>query len=173
MIIAITGPAGAGKSTVAKKLAKKRDKTVNIEADQVKHFIQSGFSYELDSDGNKIWSFTEWVLAGESIGLLAENFQKKGFEVIVNGYIPEVAWREILKKVKLTHRFLLLPGLATVVMRDKQRSGDEPMGSGVVKEHHEYFSNSDFYKDFKTIDSSEHSVDETVNEILEALSQKR
>ena len=42
-ILAITGPAGSGKSTTASRLAKDINQCVNIDADVVKHMIVNGF----------------------------------------------------------------------------------------------------------------------------------
>ena len=42
-VLALTGPAGSGKSTIAEKLAKQIDRCVNIDADHIKHMIVSGF----------------------------------------------------------------------------------------------------------------------------------
>jgi adenylate kinase family enzyme len=42
-VLAITGPAGAGKSTVGEKIAKSFRRCVNIDADHIKHMIVSGF----------------------------------------------------------------------------------------------------------------------------------
>jgi broad-specificity NMP kinase len=164
-ILAVTGPAGSGKSTVANKLAKQINKCVNIDADHVKHFIVSGFSYELKSDGTKKWDFNEWELVGDSIGLLARNFEQRGFNIVINGYINEPAWEAIQKHVSLTHKVLLLPHVDETKSRDKQRPGDAPMGEEAVQEHHDYFSSSPFYDDFVKLDTTDHSVQETVEEI--------
>lgn len=163
-VLAITGPAGSGKSTVSTKLAKQLPKCVNIEADHVKHMIVSGFYKDDENPGG--WSFSEWELVGDSIGLLAANFQQKGFDIIINGYIDEPGWSAIEKHVALTNKILLLPHVDTTKSRDKQRPGDEPMGEEAVQEHHNHFSNDNFYKDFAKVDSSEHSVDETISQIL-------
>lgn len=167
MIIAITGPAGSGKSTIGEKLAKRLDKCVNIDADHVKHMVVSGFHKDDTNAGG--WSFSEWGLVGESIGLLAKNFQDKGFDVVINGYIDEPAWSEIEKQVELTYKFLLLPELEEVKNRDKHRTGDLAMGDVVVAEHHDHFSTSDTYSDFIKIDSTNHAVDETAGMIIDEL----
>ncbi len=167
LVIAITGPAGSGKSTVAKKLAKKLKKCVNIEADHVKHFIVSGFHSKTLPDGTKKLVFSEWELVGDSIGLLARNFQERGYNVIINGYIDEPAWGNIMKHIELTHKFLLLPHIDETKNRDKQR--DEHMGEEAVQEHHDYFSTADYYKDFIKLDSTNHTIEETLNEILKGI----
>ncbi|MEI6481692.1 MAG: hypothetical protein WCO19_05340 [Candidatus Saccharibacteria bacterium] len=165
-VLAITGPAGSGKTTVGGALAKKLDRCVNIDADHIKHFVVGGFSHDIAPDGTKKWNFNEWELVGDSIGLLAKNFQDKGFSVIINGYIDEPGWEAIQKHITLTHKVLLLPHVDTTKSRDKQRGGDKPMGEEAVQEHHDYFSTNKFYDDFVKIDSTEHDIDETVTAIV-------
>ena len=58
-VLALTGPAGSGKSTVAEKVAKLSDRCVNIDADHIKHMIIGGF-YKDDSAGG--WGFNQWGL---------------------------------------------------------------------------------------------------------------
>ncbi len=169
MIIVITGPAGAGKTTVSAKLAKQLGRCVNIETDHVKHFIVSGFSYKVNAGGDKLWTFSEWELLGDTIGQLAENFQKRGFTVIVNGHIDPVAWEHIQKRLTLDHKFLLLPHVAATQERDKQRYEDFVMGDKAVANAHDHFATDPFYSDFSKIDTTDHSVEETVELIAAEL----
>ncbi len=160
--MAITGPAGSGKTTVGGKLAQQLDKCVNIEADQIKHFVVGGFSHDVSPDGAKKWNFNEWGLVGESIGLLAKNFRDKGFSVVINGYLDEPGWKALQNYVSLTHKVLLMPHVDTTIHRDKQRPGDKPMGGQAVQEHHNYFSTNKFYGDFTKIDTTNQDADQTV-----------
>ncbi len=168
-IAAITGPAGSGKTSVSAKLTKQLPKCVNIEADHVKHFVPSGFSYDKDTDGTERWNFNEWELVGECIGMLANKFQEKGFGVIINGYIDELGWPAIEKQIKITHKFLLLPHVDEAKLRDLQRPRDKAMGEKAIQEHHDYFSSNEFYDDFIKIDSTKQTIDETVNSIAKLL----
>jgi predicted kinase len=164
--LVITGPAGVGKSTVAEKLAKQLGHCVNIDADHIKHMIVSGF-YKDDSAGG--WGFDQWGLVGDSIGLLARNFLDAGYDVIINGYVDEPAWTNLQKHITLTHKVLLLPRLDTVTGRDASRREDSRMGAAAVGEHHAYFSSDEFFNDFLKLDTTDHSVDETVAEIVKEI----
>ena len=169
LVLAITGPSGSGKSTVAEKLAKQIEQCVNIDADHIKHMIVSGF-YKDDSPGG--WGFNQWGLVGDGIGLLAANFLKEGYKVIINGYIDEPAWTNIQKHVTFTHKVLLLPHLDAVTKRDEGRNVDVRMGKEAVKEHHKHFSSDGYFDDFIKLDTTEHSTDETVSRILEIVKEQ-
>lgn len=159
-ILAITGPTGSGKTTTASELAKQIDTCVNIDADTLKHMIVTGFIY-----GDSAAGVSQWELLGTNIGILANNFQEAGFNVIINGYINEPAWKNIQKHVTLTHKVLLLPHPETITLRDAGRHEEIQMGADAIKEHHEYFSNTPFYKSFTIVDSTTHDVHETVRTI--------
>lgn len=166
-VLAITGPTGAGKSTISEKLAKKLDKCVNIDADHIKHMVVSGFYKDESSAGG--WGFNQWGLVGDSIGLLAKNFLNEGYSVIISGYIDEPAWTNLQKHITLNCKVLLLPNLNTVEQRNAGRREEIRMGSNSVKEHHHHFSNDSFFDDFTKIDTTDHTAEETIEEILKLL----
>lgn len=163
-VLAITGPPGSGKSTVGEKLAKKLERCVNIDADHIKHMIVSGF-YKDEKNPDR-WSFNQWGLVGDSIGLLAVNFINEGYSVIINGYINEPAWTNIEKHVSITHKVLFLPEIETVVNRDAGRPEDIIMGEGSVRRHHKIFSAEEFYDSFTKLDTTDQTIDETVEAVI-------
>ncbi|MBI2009335.1 (d)CMP kinase [Candidatus Saccharibacteria bacterium] len=164
LIIAITGPGGAGKSTVAKILAKKIKKCVNIEVDSLKHFIVNGFVYDESPTG-----LEQWDLLGNNIGVVASNFRKAGYNIIINGYLGDPEWYKVQEYVKLTHKFLLLPQKGEINKRDAGRDDDAKLGEKMVSRHHKYFSGDKFFDDFIKIDSTNHTVEETTEKVLKAL----
>jgi predicted kinase len=168
-VLVITGPTGSGKSTVAEKVAKRFDDCVNIDADHIKHMIVSGFYKDENNPGG--WGFNQWGLVGDSIGLLARNFLDAGYHVIVNGYMDKPAWTNLQKHITFTHKILLLPHLDTVTQRDAGRNENVRMGDKAVNEHHVHFSANNFFKDFLKIDTTNHSADETVSEVMEIVSK--
>lgn len=159
-VLAITGPAGSGKSTVATRLAKQIEKCVNIDADYVKHMVANPFIYDDSSEG-----ISQWELLGDNIGLIAKNFNRSCYNVIINGYINEPAWRKILEHIELTHKVLLLPELEEVIKRDSLRQESDVMGEDAIRVHHDYFSKSHFFDDFTNIDSTVHTDEETADDI--------
>lgn len=166
-VIAITGPAGSGKSTVGGNLAKQIEQCVNIDVDLVKHMIVSGFVYDKSPAGIK-----QWELLGRNLGFLANGFHQYGYNVILNGYINEPAWNNIVKHILLTHKVLLLPSLGTVKARDKARQEDDIVGEETVTTHYDYFSNAPFYDDFIKVDSTSDTVVQTVDKVLKILNKK-
>jgi adenylate kinase family enzyme len=165
-IIAITGPAGAGKSTVSIRLARQIERSTHIDADNVKHMIESGFTHTLAKDGSKKWKYTEWELVGEGVGLLAKLFYDTDHTVIINGYLDESCWPIIEKHIKIDRKILLLPQLDTVVHRDTLRNEGYQMGKAAVTEHHAHFSSAEVYKDFEKLDTTDQTADETVELII-------
>lgn len=168
-VLALTGPSGAGKSTVGEKVAKSFQRCVNIDADHVKHMIVSGFYKDSSMPGGG--GFTEWGLVGDSIGLLAANFLNEGYDVVINGYIDEPAWSNIEKHIKITHKVLLLPELSTVINRDGGRRSDIAMGEASVRPHHNTFSTDTFYESFEKLDTTNHTVEETIDSIRRMISE--
>lgn len=167
-VLAITGPTGSGKTTVSECIAKKLDRCVNIDADHIKHMIVSGFYKDETNAGG--WGFNQWGLVGSSIGILATNFLKNGYSVIINGYLDEPAWSQIQECVEINCRVLLLPNLKSLIQRDAERPSEITMGEPSVRQHFEAFSEESFYDDFARLDTSNQDVEETAEDILKLIS---
>ena len=159
-IIFITGPTGAGKSTVSRLLADSIDRCANIDVDHIKHFTEFGF--DTNHTAAEHTPYIEWKLVGEATAKLAELYLSRNCSIIINGYIDESAWNEIRKTISPTHTFLLLPTLETLKTRDALRSESVQQGERESERHFEYFSNTAYFKDFDTFDTSGQSVQETV-----------
>ena len=166
MIIAITGPTGAGKTTIAEALTKKLTNSVNIDVDPIKHMNPNAFTKVIDDDGEEDWPYSAWGLLGENIALLAENYMKHGHDVIINGWLEVESWQEIEKRQKIDYKILMLPDIETNKNRDAGRTQEVKMGEKAVLRGHEYFKTTDYYQGFIVIDSSSENVDQTVDQII-------
>jgi ABC-type cobalamin/Fe3+-siderophores transport system ATPase subunit len=164
-VLAITGPAGAGKSTVATILSKRYKKCAKIIVDDIKHMTKGEFTFELDADGTKQWTYHAWKLVGDNIGLLAENFLRQGYSVLIEGYIDVEGWQAVENRIKLTHKVVLVPDLETTIARDKLRPEEFVMGEKSLEESIRYFSDNEYFKDFARVDSTGHSAEQTADEI--------
>lgn len=56
----ITGPAGVGKSTISKKLAQLKDKSVLIEGDEIYHQVVGGY-IQAWKEGNHLQTFGKYA----------------------------------------------------------------------------------------------------------------
>src|SRR3989344_9501858 len=110
IICLITGPAGVGKSTVAKALAKKFERSAVIDADSLRNMIKEGRV--------KPWPHNEEVeeqmtLAARNVCALANNFLASNFNVIIEDVIGRKLFQqysEFFSKNQFKV-FLLLPRL--------------------------------------------------------------
>lgn len=166
MLIAITGPAGSGKTTTANLLVKKLENGVSIDMDTVKHFICTGFHYDQTDAGKK-----QWELLGQNISDLLTNFLKQGYNVVINGYVDKATWSEITKKHTIDHKWLLLPTEEVNVARDSQRPGNIPMGKEDVLIHRTHFQNSDEFDEWDKFDCSDMKVSESIEFFYKKLAE--
>lgn len=160
-IIAITGPTGSGKSTIAKEIAKRVDKCVSIDVDVIKHLIHSGFIYDETPEG-----IAQWELLGTNIVQLARNFHESGYNVIINGYLNKPAWSKLQSFVSFDSKLMLLPDIETTIDRDAARIADDFMGEEAVRTHTAYFSTDPYFDDFIKINSTSQTISETVSAVL-------
>lgn len=109
----IAGPAGVGKSTISKKLAQLKDKSVLIEGDEIYHQEVGGY-IQAWKEGNHLQTF--WKVCLNSI----ETYLEDGFDVIFNYIINPENIRIIKDRFKnYPIKFVvLLVDEATLLARD-------------------------------------------------------
>lgn len=160
----ITGPAGTGKSSSAKALAQKFDRTVVISEDSLRRMIISGLV--------KPWPWNaeaklQVELGAENACSLANNFLAKGFNVIIDSVIGQNLL-EYYKRALKEHQLkviLLLPSKEALLKRFDECGNDTELRKR-TKELHDIFLSVKDELDWEVIDSSNQSLDETVNEIV-------
>lgn len=152
----ITGPAGIGKSTVSKELAKRYSKSVVIEGDEIYHQVVGGY-VPAWKDGNHLETF--WKVCMNIFKVYLED----GYDVIFNYIVTP----EKLKYIKENFynyeiRFVvLLVDEETLLLRDSLRDEDCQMKERCVVLLNN-FKNRNYDKN-NILDSSNLSVDETLS----------
>ncbi|WP_438828423.1 AAA family ATPase [Streptomyces hesseae] len=138
--VLLIGPAGAGKTTVARHWADtRRVPTAHISLDDVREWVRSGFA-----DPQSGWndhSEAQYRLARRTCGFAARNFIANGISCILDDAVfpdrPVVGlggWKRHVGPGLLP--VVLLPGLDVVLERNAERSGNRRLGDEEVARIH-------------------------------------
>ncbi|GGX08840.1 Pro-rich N-terminal domain-containing protein [Streptomyces lomondensis] len=140
LAVLLIGPAGAGKTSVAKYWADhRRVPTAHISLDDVREWVRSGFA-----DPQSGWndnSEAQYRLARRTCGFAARNFLANGISCILDDAVfpdrPVVGlggWKRHVGPGLLP--VVLLPGLDIVLERNAQRSGNRRLSDEEVARIH-------------------------------------
>ncbi|WP_372446100.1 AAA family ATPase [Streptomyces triculaminicus] len=138
--VLLIGPAGAGKTTVARHWADtRRVPTAHISLDDVREWVRSGFA-----DPQSGWndhSEAQYRLARRTCGFAARNFLANGISCILDDAVfpdrPVVGlggWKRHVGPGLLP--VVLLPGLEVVLERNAERSGNRRLSDEEVARIH-------------------------------------
>lgn len=154
----ITGPAGAGKSTISRKIAESKIKSVLIEGDDIYHQVVGGY-VQAWKQGNNLDIF--WKICIDMIDIYLSNGYTVVFNYIVN---PEniKALQDKFKEYKIKF-IILITDEETLLSRDKERPKDCQMGERCLTLLND-FKNKNYNKN-NFLDTSNLSVNETLEEI--------
>lgn len=154
----ITGPAGVGKSTISKKIAKLRNKSALIEGDDIYHQVVGGY-VQAWKEGNHLDTF--WKIYLSSI----ETYLEDGYDVIFN-YIVNPENVEVIKnKFKnYTIKFVVLVvDEKILLLRDKERPEDYQMKERCIVLLNSFKNKN--YNAQSVLDTTNLSVNETIDTI--------
>ena len=154
----ITGPAGAGKSTISRKIAESKSKSVLIEGDDIYHQVVGGY-VQAWKQGNNLDIF--WKICIDMIDIYLSYGYTVVFNYIVN---PEniKALQDKFKEYKIKF-IILITDEETLLSRDKERPKDCQMGERCLTLLND-FKNKNYNKN-NFLDTSNLSVNETLEEI--------
>ena len=154
----ITGPAGVGKSTVSKKIAESKNKSVLIEGDEIYHQVISSY-VSAWKEGNHLDVF--WDVCINSI----KTYLSYGYDVIFNYIVTPDIFERLKEEFKeYTTKFVvLLSDERTLLKRDKQRPEDCQMNERclILLDN---FKNKDYNQD-NILDTTTLSVEDLVDMI--------
>jgi AAA domain len=166
-IAIITGPPGAGKSTVASHLASSSRLGVHLAGDQVFHWVVGGYVPPwMPGTGRQNGTVISAIAAA------AVQFADGGYHVFVDGiigpwFLPH--WLQMAGQGRPTHYVVLRPSRQTAAMR---ATGRRP--SGDLVDPHPVATMFDVFEDLgcfeaHVLDSSSQDIGATVAAIQEGL----
>ncbi|MBI2011387.1 AAA family ATPase [Candidatus Daviesbacteria bacterium] len=172
-ILLITGPAGAGKSSVADSWAKKQKiPTIHLSLDQFRYFVKSGLV-----DPQEGWSEEtkrQLSLAQKSCAEVVKIYLAEGYNCVIDDAVfPEWEeagldnWKQVLGPVAMKV-VVLMPSFDALIRRNFLREGEEKLSDEMVKTIYEMMES---WKDKEevVIDNSNLTVEQTVEELEKRL----
>lgn len=152
----ITGPAGVGKSTISKELAKRSNKSALIEGDDIYSQVVGGY-VSAWKEGNHLDVF--WKICLDSIS----SYLEAGYDVVFNYIITPESFNEIKNRFKnYNFKFVvLITNKETILERDSKRPKDCQMNERCIVLLNN-FKNYDYGKDY-FLDTTNFSINETIN----------
>lgn len=152
----ITGPAGVGKSTISKELAKSYNKSALIEGDDIYHQVIGGF-VQAWKEGNHLKTF--WKVCVNII----KTYLEDGFDVVFN-YIVTPENLELIKTDFKDYNIkfvVLMTDEAILLARDKERPIDCQMGQRCLTLLNSFKNKN--YNSNNILDTSNLSISKTVD----------
>jgi guanylate kinase len=167
IVCLITGPAGAGKSTVSHALAERFEKSAVVTVDSLRNSIIGGKV--------KPWPHSEEVdrqmaLAAKNACLLANNFWDSGFSVIIDDVIGRKLLNQYKDSFPNIKTFLLLPSVDALLNRFDNRGDNTDLRKRTEELYQKFTSRKDEL-DWVVIDSSNQTVEETADFIFNELNR--
>jgi chloramphenicol 3-O-phosphotransferase len=173
-VIVITGPAGAGKSTVAEAIGGLLDRAALIQLDALTDMVRTGAPVPHWEGGDRQASYRHYSLAVSNAAALSRNFTAAGYDALVEGVFEQPSeLDDFLQQLEGAEIYFvtLLPQVEEVGRRDQARSWDQQMGVR-SRELHGIFSFNGEIRGLR-IDSTGLMPDETARLILEQLGDAR
>jgi ADP-ribose pyrophosphatase YjhB (NUDIX family)/chloramphenicol 3-O-phosphotransferase len=170
MVVIVTGPAGAGKSTVARALCRRFERAAHIAVDALRHMVVSGYASPVPGRADVEEARRQAALARRNAAALARNFACAGFHTVIDDVLER---REELDEylaalVGCTVAFVtLLPTVEALRARDAERPPAERMGERAVELHGVIALNGETRG--LRLDTSTWTPEETVDVILARL----
>ncbi len=126
-VILVTGPAGAGKTSVARAICERFDRMLHIDVDTLRHWVVAGYRHPWADDRQ---AAEQRLLATRNASAIARESVTMRYAAVIDDVVTsEVAgqYRETLAGLAVPVHFVtLLPSLEVAVTRDAGRAASIP-----------------------------------------------
>lgn len=165
----LTGPAGAGKTTVADALCARYAKALHIPVDELRNWVRSGYATPLGgADREQV--VAQFRLARRCATYIAMEYSAAGYAVVVDDIVGKIARETFEPLVQAgARRVLLLPSLDVALARNRARTNksvDTAVLEPATRGLHAYMARENIGPGWTVIDSTSLSVEETVDAIV-------
>ncbi len=159
----ISGPAGVGKSTTARRLAQDMEKSAYVSGDDISHMTVSGRErpWESERANDLVW---------KNIVSLTNNFLEASYDVVVDWV---AFWKDVKRYTAhwieqgIEVRYVILWAEQDVhVQRDQHRPSDAQMGERVIILRNEFLSSG--APDRYYLDNTVGEWSETIQQLQES-----
>ncbi len=170
-IFLLTGPPGAGKTSVATALLQRFPFGIHIPVDDVREWVVAGIAHPVPDWTDE--TSRQFCLARQAAAQTALLYHAAGFAVVIDDIIfpaeAHTLFVERLPRDKL-HKVLLLPSAEVALRRNSQRTTkgfDRQVLAEPIRTLRQALAEQPFVEmGWRSIDNSGMSVDETVAAIL-------
>lgn len=165
-MILIAGLPGAGKTTVARRLAERFARSVHLQVDELRKMMVRGHISPADAAGWSDALAQQFLMESEAAAATAAVYARHGVAVVLDDVALPPLLSRCYANVATLHKVLLMPSLATLLARLQQRQDlyDATFASAAPALHAMLASR--IKNGWTVLDSSDWDAERTVAEIL-------
>lgn len=165
-VVIVSGPPGAGKSTVTEALCERYDRTVHLETDDLYGWIRMGYIPPWQTG-----SMQQNVMVSRGAARAATAFAAEQYGVFVDGVIGPLHLPVYIEELRSSgvpvHYAVLLPPLDVILRRAEDREKQIPNAGDMFARVHAMFADAPAPERW-TLDNSGMTPQQTADAVMDA-----